>query len=468
MDYKWKIPDEIKNSKYKFFAVDTSAVMNNPGGIKKLVEYCNETGKKVLILSSVFDELDNISKRGGHRGYNARLARDVLQSLNVQPSYVYVDMAEYAKSDKCNINTLIGGKCKNKNVKWVAWSGKRIKNDGHLYVDGLLEYLAYEYPVAVITNDSRILNSIYMKHFGGGKGYAYEFDGNGDEIYKGFETVDFDLRNMSPPDRLKLIEDKLGKHIYPNEIIFSDSETFINKDGGIKKILLNEISRHFTPNFKPRNEEQLAALKLLLDPGVKLVFLYGPAGTGKTFLSLISGLYQWKEFFQDEKYDSIIAMIGTYTVGDEKDIGALPGNKRKKMAPWAEKLSDNLKIIKKIAKKELKNFDARTKKIDISPSIYMRGRTITDTFILVEEAQNFPQITMKTILTRVGDGSKIVIVGDPNQIDNKYLSKTTNGIAISIRGMMGHKEEDFPPYMGVLKLRENVRSEISRDAAERL
>ncbi len=470
---EYEVPEELKNSKYNFFALDTSAIMNNPDGIKNLFEYANKTKKKVLVLSSVIDELDEISKRGDViKSYLARKARNVLNEYKNSKSFVYVDMTDYVKigTNKMDIVLNYGHIDK----QYLVWSGKRIKENGHYSVDELLKYLGYMYPVLVITNDKRIIFDLHMKRKGNAKGDAYEFDGV-KEIYKGYAKLSEDKLNehflsLSDEDKLKYFEDENGP-LYPNQfVVFDDNELLVREKNKLRNLTLNELSSYYSPKIKMKNVEQRAASYLLMNPDIKLVFLYGPAGTGKTFLSLLSGLMQWKENKSSvgdlARYSDLVAFMGIYPVG--KDIGFLPGSKEKKMKPWAEKLNDNLKSIKKETGKFFKDLKGKTQKIDVSPTTFLRGRNITDSFIIVEEAQNLPTIIIKTVLTRVGDGSKIVVIGDPDQIDNKYLSKSNNGLVVSINRLVGEKYDDFPEVMGVMNLIKNERSEVSKVAANRL
>ncbi len=353
--------------------------------------------------------------------------------------------------------------------KYMVWSGKRFMKDGKEDVDEMLKYLAYEYPVCVITNDKRIINDIGMRKYGDEKGDAVYFELGNHVDYKGYEVVnDGDFYKYE--DKLGYLKDKFKK-VYPNEIFFVGDEIYVHEKKTLKRID-EEMIRYFSPKFKLRNEEQKAAMYLLMNPEVKLLYLYGPAGTGKTLLSVLSGLIQWDNKNnpgQMKRYDNFEIFIGIHPV--DNDIGYLPGGVGKKMEPWAEKIKDNIKVIKKLNKsngKYFSKFDNMVKEIKISPITYTRGRSITNTFIIVEEAQNLAPHTIKTVITRVGENSKIVILGDPNQIDNRYLSKRNNGLMVSMRRLMGKDPKEFSPIMGVMYLSKNERSEVSKLAAERL
>ena len=471
---EYEIPEELKNSKYNFFALDTSFILGNPDGVRNLFDYANKNKKKIFILSSVIDEIEEVSNNSDKydiKSYLVKEARSILREVMNSKSFVYVDMTDYAKSGKNKMDVVLNsGKV---NESYLVWSGKRINEKGRKRVTESLEYLGYKYPVLVITNDKGIIFDLEMKKKGDAKGDVYEFDGV-KEIYNGYvklmekELSDYFL-SLSNEDKLKYFEDNHGQ-LYPNQfVMFGNDKLFVRDKDELREITPEEVSSYYPGTIKMRNIEQRAASYLLANPDIKLVFLYGPAGTGKTFLSLLSGLMQWKENKSSSnltRYENLVSFMGVYPVGE--DIGFLPGSKDKKMKPWAAKLNDNLKEIKKYTGKFFRDLKKKAEKIDVSPTTFLRGRNISDSFIIVEEAQNLPTIIMKTVLTRVGDGSKIVIVGDPDQIDNKYLSKSNNGLVVSINRLVGEKREDFPDFMGVMKLTENERSEVSAIAAKRL
>lgn len=214
----------------------------------------------------------------------------------------------------------------------------------------------------------------------------------------------------------------------------------------------------------PKNKEQLFALELLLDPNVKLVTLLGAAGTGKTLLSVAAGLNQVNGIsgVANAPYSKLIVTRPIQPLG--KDIGFLPGTLEEKMDPWISPIKDSLNFLfgKPKAKREdetMLSMHLEKKKIEIEALTYIRGRSIPDSFIIIDEAQNLSVHELKTIITRVSEGTKIVLTGDIEQIDNTHVDVYSNGLT--------HAVEKFKyyPISGHVTMRKGERSELASLAA---
>ena len=180
--------------------------------------------------------------------------------------------------------------------------------------------------------------------------------------------------------------------------------------------------------IRPRNKEQRFAMDLLLDDTVRLVTLVGQAGTGKTLLALAAGLQKTAE---EQAYQRLLVSRPVFPLG--KDIGFLPGEINDKLRPWMQPVHDNLELLLGISASDKKRGRSSNELLDldlvhIEPLTYIRGRSIPKQFMLVDEAQNLTPHEVKTIITRAGDDTKIVLTGDPYQIDNSYLDATNNGL----------------------------------------
>ena len=212
--------------------------------------------------------------------------------------------------------------------------------------------------------------------------------------------------------------------------------------------------------IRPRNDEQKFALDACLNPKIQLVSLTGGAGTGKTLLALASALEQERDF------DQIILSRPTVILGNQ-DIGFLPGDQKTKMSPYLQPLMDNLNVIKaqfRPSSKEALKIEGLLKdeKLVISPLAYIRGRSLGKAFFIIDEAQNLTPHEIKTIITRAGEGTKMVFTGDIFQIDQPYLDQWSNGLTHLGEKMTGQK------LFQHVFLRKGERSELSEIAAKLL
>lgn len=224
-----------------------------------------------------------------------------------------------------------------------------------------------------------------------------------------------------------------------------------------------------------KNKEQRMALELLLDPEIKLVTLSGQAGTGKTLLALAAGL---NGVMGNQKYDNLLVSRPIIPLG--KDIGFLPGSKEEKLAPWMQPIFDNLSYLLKgkkdgtIGEKskdgEVEVGSTKTKvkslvdngTIEMEAITFIRGRSIANQFIIIDEAQNLSPHEIKTFISRAGEGTKIVLTGDPKQIDTPYLDERNNGLTYVIEKF---KEQKIHGHVTLVK---TERSELAGLAVELL
>jgi PhoH-like ATPase len=205
----------------------------------------------------------------------------------------------------------------------------------------------------------------------------------------------------------------------------------------------------------PKNEKQQEVFQHLLDPDIDLVILKGIAGSGKTLLALAAGLEQT---FNKNQYNEIIFTRAAVAVGE--DMGHLPGEIEDKMHPWCGALFDNMDLLLDKGKgSKLQKEGAAAiilSKIKICAMMHMRGRTLVNKWIIVDEVQNIPINELKVLITRVGEGSKLVLLGDETQIDNRRLGKESNGLTRVIEAF----EHSQPDYIKCVDLPEGVRSRL--------
>ncbi|RMH61109.1 MAG: PhoH family protein [Zetaproteobacteria bacterium] len=232
-----------------------------------------------------------------------------------------------------------------------------------------------------------------------------------------------------------------------------------NTNPHTRKVQLHDIisyrhERHAIWGVRAKNFEQNMAMNLLMDPTIDLVTMMGRAGSGKTLLALACGLHQTLEM---NVYERIVVTRATVPMG--QDIGYLPGGELEKMEPWMGAITDNLQYLLGDAFDSLQAALGQHR-IEITALSYARGRTFTRTWLIVDEAQNMTPHQMKTIVTRMGEGSKIVILGNNAQIDTPYLTAHTNGLT--------HVATQFAnwKHSGLIALKASERSRLAAYAAD--
>lgn len=223
---------------------------------------------------------------------------------------------------------------------------------------------------------------------------------------------------------------------------------------------IERVEKKYAYGIKPRNAEQVFAIHALLNPNVQLVTLQGVAGTGKTLLALASAIEQKADYHQIYLARPVVPL-------SNKDIGYLPGDVNSKLNPYMEPLWDNLEFIKSQYKETGRNYKKLTEMVDqqkliISPLAYIRGRSISNVFFIVDEAQNLTPHEIKTIITRAGENTKIVFTGDIYQIDTPYLDSQSNGLSYVI-----DKLKDQPLYAHIT-LEKGERSDLANLANQLL
>ncbi|CAM3693674.1 PhoH family protein [Mesobacillus zeae] len=287
-----------------------------------------------------------------------------------------------------------------------------------------------------------------------------------DHLYTGFEEVYTGSAIVKQfYEKGEIDTDKFGgQAFYPNQFLViksldGNSGSAVGMvDKNMKKIKKMVFEQDGKPvwGVKARNVQQIMALELLLRPDVPLVTLIGRAGTGKTLLALVAGLFQTEDLGQ---YKKLLVARPIVPVG--KDLGFLPGEKEEKLRPWMQPIFDNLEYLFNAKKPgELDAILAGMGSIEVEALTYIRGRSIPDQFIIIDEAQNLTKHEIKTILTRVGERSKIVLMGDPEQIDHPYLDAYNNGLTYVVEKFKGET------ISGHVKLVKGERSALAQLAAD--
>ena len=394
----------------KQFIVDTSVILYDKNSIKSF------TGHNVCLPITVLDELDNFKDKQGLLG---EYARSVIRYLDNLRSLGKLDEGVYDSDTDITIRIIISepveeavrvGLCPDSSDNRIISAAINLQKES-------------EQELVVVTKDINLrvkCNSIGIK---------------AEDYYKDHlpEKVESELKSdiidVNPEDIASIYEDGFfeASDLISNyhENMFSalrtpegSSALGIFQKGKWNLIREQEIKAY---GVKARNKEQQFALYALRSK-IPLVCLTGIAGSGKTFLALMSAL----EGLNERRYERIVLTRPIQTVG--KDIGFLPGDMKEKMSPWLSPVIDNFRH----AFKDVTYFEAMIAKgnIEVAPLPYIRGRTFSDCLIIVDEAQNATVHELKTVITRTGNNSKIVLLGDTDQIDTPYIDKRSNGLSI--------------------------------------
>ena len=287
-----------------------------------------------------------------------------------------------------------------------------------------------------------------------------------EELYNGFVIQSVDdqiIDRYYDGEEITIDEDEVDEKWHPNQYIMMVS------NANEKKSALARFTSHHQPlkrvihknlsdwNIDARNKEQAFAIDMLMNSDIKIVSLIGRAGSGKTLMAIAAGLQQTIGLRNENNhYSRLIVSRPVQPLG--KDIGFLPGTMEEKMLPWLMPIQDNLKFL--MGDRTSLEMYMEKGKIEIEALTYIRGRSIANAFIVIDEAQNLTKHEVKTIITRIGEGTKIVLTGDIEQIDNVYVNETSNGLA--------HAVEKFKEYhlSGHVSFKKGERSELATLASK--
>jgi len=292
-----------------------------------------------------------------------------------------------------------------------------------------------------------------------------------DVIYQGFVKFlvdDFMVEEFYDKQDVWLYEEDAAEQgivLYPNQYVMlvsveNEKKTaiarFINWNSPVKPLFRRDDT--FSWGVSPRNKEQKCGMDMLMNDDIPFVSLIGRAGSGKTLMAMAAGLEQVLGL-EKGRYNRIIVSRPVQPLG--KDIGFLPGTMEEKMAPWMKPIFDNMQFIMGSDRTMLDMYLDKGV-IEIDAITYIRGRSISDAYLIIDEAQNLTAHEVKTILTRVGENTKIVLTGDIEQIDNVYTNETSNGLTFAIEKF---KESTLS---GHITFKKGERSKLATEASKLL
>ena len=432
--------------KEKVFVIDTNVILHDATCIQ------NFKDNDLIIPISVLEELDQFKRGNEQIHYNARDFLRKLDELSVGSN-----KSEF-KNMKGSIKIVV-------NHSWHPNVEKTFKED---CADHRIINCAYK--LSEENGDKRLIliskdTNMRLKARSLGL-FAEDYTTDTvNEIYSGKRLIEdvnhYEIDAIDTPEGLD--KNSISSINYP-----IPNENFILRNGQ-KSILasFNAYDDKIVPiqqvssyGIFPKNAEQLFALNMLLNDKIKLVTMTGKAGTGKTLLALSSALEKRKSYQKIFLARPIVPL-------SNRDIGFLPGDIQSKLDPYMQPLFDNLAVIKN----QFKNNDRQVliinkmlenEKLHITPLAYIRGRSIQKSYFIVDEAQNLTPHEVKTVITRAGEGTKIIFTGDIHQIDHPYLDKKSNGLAFLINHMKGQK------MFGHITLEKGERSVLAELASDLL
>ena len=403
-------------SNRKNLVLDTSVLLYDKESIHSF------PGNDVIIPITVLDELDRFKDKSGILGESARYVNRFLDFLRSKGRLDQGVLIE-EEDQTIRVTTL---EPKNQYLNPDSGDNKIIST--------ALE-IKNEFPevvVKVVTKDINMRVKCDALGICAEDYYKDHIDVSNEEYWEKNDPIELDAAKIDELYEKELISVKSLdldlSHLIENDyqvikcLQTNKSALCVHKKENIF-LVDNKRSSNIT-DVSPRNKEQRFALHALSDDSIPLVCLTGLAGSGKTFITLMSGL----EEMMSGKYERIVVTRNIEPVG--RDIGFLPGDINEKMAPWISPLMDNFRH----HFKDRTYFEALMEKgkIEIAPLSYIRGRTFNNSYIIVDEAQNATIHELKTVITRIGEDSKIVMMGDTDQIDTPYIDKRSNGLSVVI------------------------------------
>lgn len=426
----------------KNYILDTNVLLHDPNAILHFED------NDVVLPIGVIQEIDHFKRDLSELGRNARQVSRTLDELRSRGK-----LSEGVGLDNGGRLSVV---MRPDNARATAQNG---------YVDREILELAFRMksdrpePCIVVSKD---INLRIQADAVGVAAEDYETDRvDINELYLGYSDLEIPKEQMDVFAEKGLLPYE-GAPRPPNEYLLLQNTADANHTmlGRLDPEGKNIVALLPTPRelsaIRPRNKEQHFAMDALLDERIKLVTIIGKAGTGKTLLAVAAGLFATLE---RKLYRKLLVSRPTMPMG--KDIGFLPGTVEEKLNPWMQPIFDALDLISSERKdgRKTKDLMEESGQISIEPLSFIRGRSIHHQFMIVDEAQNLTPLEVKTIVTRVGHGTKVILTGDIYQIDNPYVDSTSNGLSKAVNKFRAHG------IAAHISLQKGVRSDLAELAA---
>jgi PhoH-like ATPase len=436
----------------KSFVIDTNVLLYDPQAVFKFQD------NDIIIPITVIEEIDRFKKDMNETGRNARQFSRYLDDLRKQGSLAKGIPLEGGGSLRVEIY-------EERILKVLPPELRTEQGDNRILAVAVDQRDRCECPVIFVTKDT---NLRIKADAIGLKAEDYESDKvDISELYPGFSEEEVEPALVDRFHGQGWVE--ADSPLNPNQFVTlrdmtNPSHTAITRYDAVQKRLvpLHKVGREGIWSIQPRNREQAFAFDALMNDAIKLVTLVGKAGTGKTLLAIAAGLHKAAE---ESVYNRLLVSRPVFPMG--RDLGFLPGDIEEKLAPWMQPIFDNVELLlsgHEMEKRHSKGYKELMAMgiMEIEPLTYIRGRSIPNQYMIVDEAQNLTPHEIKTIITRAGEGTKIVLTGDPYQIDNPYVDASSNGLTYVVERFKGQ------PIAAHVTMMKGERSELAELAANLL
>jgi len=437
----------------KIYCLDTNVLLHDPNAIFSFSE------NDVVIPAIVLEEVDSKKRLMDELGRNARQVSRILDALRLTGKLYEGIQLENGGTLKIELN--------HSSFAQLQDIFSERTNDNRILAVAKnlqIEQNTLENPKTVVLISKDALMRIKADSIGViSEDFLSDRVIQDDNQYTGMTEIFLDKEQLNLfYEKKELLTNSFGNYKF-----YSNQFVLMRDSGGSSQSAIGMVTSDKTKikklvhsndhvwGISARNVQQTAAIELLLRRDIQLVTLTGKAGTGKTLLALACALFQVEDM---DIYKKILVARPIMPVG--KEIGHLPGEKEEKLRPWMQPIYDNLEHLFSVKHYgELEGILSGMKSIEVEALTYIRGRSIPDQFIIIDEAQNLTKHEVKTIITRVGENSKIILMGDPEQIDHPYLDAYSNGLTYVVE-----KFKDIP-LAGHIQLQKGERSELAQLAA---